>query len=575
MKFRIRQKELRILLLISILIFGACANSQPPSGGPPDTVPPTILGNVPTDKTRNFSGKSVEIEFSKYMNRAQVNESIFISPSVKYQTDWSGKNLEIEFQEDLDSNTTYSILLGTEYSDIRSNKPEKAFLLIFSTGKSLDSGAINGELFDPKPAGAFIFGHRIDNIDPDTLDIRRVKPDYRTQVGTNGKFEFGALKNGKYRLTAVRDEYKDEVYDEGTDAFGASLFDVVVKADTVPYIPIRIGPPVDNQGPMLFGAEAIKDNIFVLSFNERIDSSTVNGKSFSISDSLNLVAIEITAAYPDHKDDTRVILETSEAVDTLKVWKISCAIDSEFSLKDSLNNSMCDTAFVSYFLGFHEADTTLPLIVEYPFKDSTRKISPEATFNYIFNRAIDQTGFGERIVLETLSAIDSGVYVPVECSKSFTLANMLTITPAKQLESESWYRIRFAADSILALNGLIGTDTINILNFMTADIRNFGGASGILKRTNGYAQNCYVTVKSKNGKNEFITKVDILGKWEFLKLPDGDYFIEVFEDTDGNGRYSYGSVFPYRFAEPFAIVDKEIKIRPRWKNVEEIIINFE
>jgi len=215
------------------------------------------------------------------------------------------------------------------------------------------------------------------------------------------------------------------------------------------------------------------------------------------------------------------------------------------------------------------------LIVEYPFKDSTRNISPEATLNFVFNRAVVQNGDDEGIVLETLSSIDSGVYVPIECSKSFTLANMLTITPAKQLESESWYRIRFEADSILALNGLIGIDTTSILNFMTADIRNFGGASGILKRTNGYAQNCYVTVKSKNGKNEFITKVDILGKWEFPKLPDGDYIIEVFEDTDGNGRYSYGSVFPYRFAEPFAIVDKEIKIRPRWKNVEEIIINFE
>ncbi|MCK5741739.1 MAG: Ig-like domain-containing protein, partial [Chlorobi bacterium] len=366
MKFRIREKELRILLLISILIFGACANSQPPSGGPADTVPPTISGNVPENKTRHFSRQSVEIEFSKYMNRAQVNESIFISPSVKYQTDWSGKNLEIEFTENLDSNTTYSILLGTEYSDIRGNKPEKAFLLIFSTGESLDSGAITGKLFDPKPAGAFIFAHRIDNIDPDTLDIRRVKPDYRTQVGTNGEFEFGALKNGEYRLTAVRDEYKDEIYDEGTDAFGASLFDAVVEADTIPYLPIRIGPPVDNQGPMLFGAEALKDKIFILSFNERIDSSTVNGKSFSISDSLNLIDIEIRSAYPDHKNATRVIIETSEAVDTLKVWKLTCAVDSEFSLKDSLKNSICDTAFVSYFLGFHEADTTLPLIVEYP-----------------------------------------------------------------------------------------------------------------------------------------------------------------------------------------------------------------
>ena len=104
MKFRIREKELSIFLLISTLIFSSCANSQPPSGGPPDTVPPAILENVPTDKTRHFSGKSVKIEFSKYMNRAQVNESIFISPSVKYQTDWSGKNLEIEFEEELDSN---------------------------------------------------------------------------------------------------------------------------------------------------------------------------------------------------------------------------------------------------------------------------------------------------------------------------------------------------------------------------------------------------------------------------------------------------------------------------------------
>ena len=155
-------KILKYCLLFLFFISG-CAVIESPKGGEKDKTPPKILEIEPKGGI-NYKSKTVTFEFSQYMDKNKVIENISISPTTELKFDWSGKSLEVEFVKDLDSNTTYSLNLGTDYTDYLQNKPEEALSYIFSTGNTIDSGSIEGNLFSKETQGVYIFAYKKTNL---------------------------------------------------------------------------------------------------------------------------------------------------------------------------------------------------------------------------------------------------------------------------------------------------------------------------------------------------------------------------------------------------------------------------
>jgi hypothetical protein len=294
-----KDKHIHYTIYLFVLLFGlfACANPQPPSGGPPDSSPPIILETKPVSGTVNFDGDEAVIRFNKYMNRPKVIENIYISPPVKIEYSWSGKDLEIEFLEPLDRNLTYTVNLGTEYTDYLGNKPDEGFALFFSPGSVIDSGSINGTLHVSDAESASVYAYRIDNILPDTLNVSSTLPIYRIQIGKSGIFSIKALADGVYRLIAVRDVFRNNIYDEGIDAFGAAVADVTVRSDSVPSIEFKLGPIIDKNGPMLYTANSINQRYVELTFSEDLDTNSINPNAIIITDSLEKNTANIKSAY--------------------------------------------------------------------------------------------------------------------------------------------------------------------------------------------------------------------------------------------------------------------------------------
>ncbi|MEK7671238.1 MAG: Ig-like domain-containing protein, partial [Bacteroidota bacterium] len=86
----------------------SCAGQVAPGGGPVDTIPPTIIYTEPDTNSINIQTDNIVLEFSEYVDRRSVEESIFISPYVgQLEFDWSGRELTITFSEKLRENTTY------------------------------------------------------------------------------------------------------------------------------------------------------------------------------------------------------------------------------------------------------------------------------------------------------------------------------------------------------------------------------------------------------------------------------------------------------------------------------------
>jgi len=529
---------------------------MPPSGGPPDKSPPIITRYAPAQGTLNFQEKSIVIEFNKYMSKNTVVENIFISPSVKMKYGWSGKELEIEFEEDLLKNTTYVLSLGTEYTDLKSNKPAETFSLIFSTGNYLDSGAITGNLIDPNPTGVNVYAYRIDNIKPDTLNPSHTKPNYRTQTGQNGKFDLVALKEGKYRLLAIRDKFKDEVYDIGLDDFGAAPFDVEVSGDSVPVMNLKIGPVKDVAGPQLFVAEGLHSNLTELTFSEKLDTNFVKSIAFEISDSASKETALVSGAMLSPKSSEKVWVFTAEPLDTNKSWKITALANQAFSLRDTSGNLINDTLNSAYFYPENTLEKTQPEIIKFPYPDSSLYVPSQSELEFIFSLPIEKN-----TIKNAVRFID-GDSLKIGFDLVWKSDNILRIIPHNNLELLKWYILFFKMNSLKSVNDTFGKDTMVRLKFRIADTRNYGGINGKIKGLN-YADSSLKIIVFNN-TNKFITSPGESGKWSLPSIPEGKYKFELFYDTDKNGKYSYGESFPFKHSEPFLLINEEKDVPSRW-----------
>lgn len=549
--------------ILILILFISCANPMPPSGGPPDKTPPEIINSEPLNGTKNFHGNSIVLEFNKYMDKNKVNENIYVSPDKKIKFDWSGKELEIEFDDNLDSNTTYAVNIGTDYTDLKQNKPSQSYTLIFSTGNYLDSGAIQGQLFDKDPAGAYIFAYNIDKIKADTLNINTTKPNYRVQIGTNGKFKVLALKEAKYRLFAIRDKFKDGIYNEGVDNFSAPSRDVLVFGDSIPYLNFQLGPPIDNVGPMLYGSESIFNNLIAMDFSEPLDTLSLNPKGFELQDSLRTKKIDIQSVIFSPESGNKLLLSPAEHLDTSIVWELT-VLNNQFGIKDTIGNLIQDTMKTTFFMSRSEYDTTKLKLIKIPFKDSMENIELLPKMDFVFNCGILNKNIKNRISLISADSSEKIKFIAKWLSD-----NYLSITTIDNLKSNTYYLLSLKLDSLKHSKDKYFKDSTLILHFKTKDTRKFGGAKGKVKDI-VKADSLLKIVFLNSSNQRFETSVADSGKWELPKLPADKYKVEIYYDKDKNYKFSFGKPFPFIYSEDFIILQKEIEINPRW--TKEIVL---
>ncbi|KUO62494.1 hypothetical protein APF79_08340 [bacterium BRH_c32] len=225
-------KKFKIVLLGFFLFYG-CANQLPPGGGEVDKVPPVIKETYPIEGTINYDEEYIELTFSEYVDKRTVQEALFFSPSIGNNAEfsWSGTTVRVYFNTELKKNTTYTVSIGSDVKDLHnSNKMESPFSLVFSTGPKISKGKINGLVFSNDTENVFVFGYKIENEIP---EIDSVKPDYISQVGTNGKYSFAGLTEGKYLVISIIDKIRNQVFDKDEDLYNLSWKPVELENDSI------------------------------------------------------------------------------------------------------------------------------------------------------------------------------------------------------------------------------------------------------------------------------------------------------------------------------------------------------
>jgi hypothetical protein len=97
-----------------------------------DTTPPTIIDHSPTSDNVSVNA-SIQVTFSEAMNETSVEDAFSIHPSVDGSFDWNENEMLFISDDNLSYNTTYSITLKEEASDLAGNNLESSFSWQFTT----------------------------------------------------------------------------------------------------------------------------------------------------------------------------------------------------------------------------------------------------------------------------------------------------------------------------------------------------------------------------------------------------------------------------------------------------------
>lgn len=198
-------------LLAGLLFLAACANIQPPPGGPPDITPPKLASVYPESLAvlPGFKG-NVEFRFNEVISEGStpsmgrgtgdIEKLIILSPTTRFpNVGWHRYRITVKPAEGWKPNRVYRIELLPGVTDVRQNRSKVESVVTFTTGAELPRDTLSGRMFDWKagmPAQAALIEAVLE---PDSLP-------YRTLTDSAGRFSFGPLPRGEYLVYGVIDQ---------------------------------------------------------------------------------------------------------------------------------------------------------------------------------------------------------------------------------------------------------------------------------------------------------------------------------------------------------------------------------
>ncbi len=576
----------RYLLLFFYLGLIGCASIQPPPGGPEDKTPPALDTIMPHQRQINVERDTkLHFFFKKNIDRNSFITALSITPYlngvVKYK--WSGYDeVTVILPEQLRENTTYVVSLTKDLKTRRNAPLLDPVQIVFSTGSIIDTGHITGTMLPPLNPGAptdlsniSIFAYDITERSLDTLRFDKIRPDFKTQPSSKGAFEFKAMKVGhSYRIFALIDEFRNNVFDPGIDAFGVANKDVTLDTPEKTDIHIRMAPKSDSVKPELQDAEITDAYHIRARFSEAMDSATIKPEVFIVNDSLRH-GIHVLAAYRDN-------IEKKPGVATLLV-SVPLQKDSIYLMDvvknlahDLAGNPVSDTSKIARFSASTIRDTfPPPRFTGFESADSSHGIAQAFNMEFIFTDAVD-----------TL-AIEQGMHMVDSLKKEHTLiykwidGTKLIVLTKENLLPNAFYKLSLDGKQLrspLPSYSAKVKDTVFQFRFFSGDEREFGTISGEITQPDSLMKldtSMKVTIQLLTSDDVTFRSVTLPpGKHSYIfdRVPRGKYRVRGWVSKTEGGKYDPGSVIPFRFGAPSGDYPDMIDVRPRW-TVEKV--NFE
>ncbi len=200
------------------LLMGSCANpGSGPDGGPYDETPPHIVSMLPTLGQQNYTGKRVTITFDELVKIDKPAEKVIVSPPQIEMPEIkvSGRHISVELLDTLKENTTYTIDFSDAIEDSNEGNPFGQFSYYFSTGSQLDTLEVAGNVLaaeNLEPVKGILVGLH-SNLEDSAFTTHSFDRVARTD--SRGRFSIKGIAPGSYRVFALKDMDGDFKYTPG------------------------------------------------------------------------------------------------------------------------------------------------------------------------------------------------------------------------------------------------------------------------------------------------------------------------------------------------------------------------
>ncbi|MDD3559432.1 MAG: hypothetical protein PHW27_12770, partial [Melioribacteraceae bacterium] len=349
----------------------------------------------------------------------------------------------------------------------------------------------------------------------------------------------------------------------GDDHFGVQHKEIVLKDSQNVVSNLLIKTTVeDTLKPSVTNVSMTDNNHFLIEFSEFIDSSKISTNNFYIFDSTSSNKIEIDFLFKGSANKRQLFLSVLDSIQAGEnYYLISSEIpDNHHNLSEKQENQIVFNA---------EKDTLIPKVKNIVTPLASGVIGykkPEMIIN--FDDAIRTFDLNNTIWFKDKNDILIPVYLERIDDAAFQIIS------EKKLSEREEYFLEINLENIIDAAGNIAGDSVNLKTIKSNSSLDYSGISGKIL-TNLEQFNFVLTARNLDKQIDY-DKILSPNEVEYSldELLPGKYVIEIFEDRNKNGKYDYGSIYPYELSELFSVYPDTLNLRARWP-ITDVFIRIE
>ena len=599
------------LLLFTLTLVAACARMGNPDGGWYDETPPRVVGASPTEKATGVKTRKLHIRFNEFIKIENATENVVVSPPQLESPDIKagGKSIDIELKDSLKANTTYTVDFSDAITDNNEGNPLGNYTYSFSTGEHIDTMEVSGWVLaaeNLEPVKGILVGLYANLAD----SAFRTQPMLRVaKTDGRGHFVIRGIAPGKYRVYALQDGDGDyHLTQKGEEmAFNREIIVPSSKPDVRQDTLWRDSLRIDSISRVSY-THFLPDNIMLRAFTHVQTDRFFTKAERTLPECFSLVFTAGSNELPqlrglnfNNAERAFIVMPTAKK-DTITYWIKDSALINQDTLRMQMQYWSTDTTGQ-----LRMKQDTIEVLAKTPYAKRLKEKQKKAEE---WKKAQDKAQKkGEPF--ETIMRPEA-LKVEVKVNNSIAPDENVRIelpTPLQSLDSTKvhlyskrdtlWYearyrlRVREGADSLapvgtnllhkrwlelqaewkpgveysfeldsLALTDIYGTTSGKIKQgFKVREDKEFATLAVSLTALT----DSNVVVQLLNGQDAVVKQTRALaGTANFYYLQPATYYLRLFVDRNGNGRWDTGDF--YRGEEPETVYyfPEEIECKANW-----------
>lgn len=504
----------RYLIILVSAFLTSCAQVGTISGGDKDiTAPRPVVEKIsPQNGTTNFNQKSVEIPFDEYFRLNNPSQTIkLVPPHATINAEVKGKSLLLNWEEDLEENTTYAIYLNSSLKDITEGN-DSIIQYVFSTGPIIDTLSYRGSIIDAwthKP----IKGSTVALYEQETNELVSF-----CESDVNGQFTLNYLHSGNYRLLAFEDDNGDLIHQKHERTGFPINSQISISEPFLDTLPILLYTPTGD--PAISLVKYWAPGSIVLTANQPLTEADIKANGTSVSkDKIHFL-----------KEDSVLVF-----VNTTDVQSIDLVVHSA-ELQDSAS------------VRFTKEDKSSAIRINCSSANNT--FAPSEKISFSINDYITKIDTSKINVFNVSDSLTVDLY-------SYSIEQNRLIFELEK-DSISQYSITFNNGAITTTHGT--TDEQSYIVRLNS-VEKYGRVNLDLS----YYRSPIVLHIIKNNKPYRVLPITSPGKKILAELLPGEYTFKAVLDLNGNKKWDVGNKEQNLQPELIDSYSEAVKVRANWE----------